>query len=252
MSFDSLTLVKELEKYSVYNAEDVAIKMLHFMQLVLDRNESVNLTAITDKQEFIDRHLIDSIACYGWTEIEKSTNIVDVGTGAGLPGIPLAICYPEKSFTLLDSLRKRIDFLNEAISALGLKNVKAVHSRAEDAGRNPDMRERFDLCVTRAVAPLNVLLEYCLPLVKPGGSLYAYKTKKAITEIEDSALALRLLGGSLDVQTRAYDSMRHEVAQECSNTNDSPYSLNIFIVEKTSTTPDNYPRKAGTPKKIPL
>lgn len=251
-----LSILKtELEKYKLQDSSEAAEKMIRFMELVLKKNESINLTTITEEDEFIKRHLLDSIACFQWPEIENAETIVDVGTGAGFPGIPLAICYPKKRFVLLDSLGKRIDFVNDAVADLGLSNVKAVQVRAEDAGRNPALRETYDLCVTRAVAPFNVLLEYCLPLIKPGGFLYAYKTRKAVSEIEESSLALRLLGASTSVQVKSYgtSSVAIDANSEIDmNSEVSPYTLSIFIVEKLKSTPKEYPRKAGTPKKVPL
>ena len=255
MDFAISMLKKELTKYNLGNSDEMADKMYAFMNLVLERNETVNLTAITDKEEFVQKHLLDSVTCYGWPEIERARTIVDVGTGAGFPGIPLAICYPEKQFVLLDSLGKRIDFINDVVKAMDLSNVKAVHSRAEDAGRSADIREQFDLCVTRAVAPLNILLEYCLPLVCPSGFVYAYKTIKALEEIKESSLALRLLGASTDVQVKAYGRETVSVdssSEDATKSSASPYSLAVFVVDKQKNTPIEYPRKAGTPKKVPL
>ena len=245
-------LTKELNIFNLQNSDRIAEKMYRFMDLVLERNENINLTTVTEKDEFIKRHLIDSVSCYGWPEIVASNKIVDVGTGAGFPGIPLALCYPEKNFLLVDSLGKRIDFINDAIRELEISNVQTLHARAEDAGRNPYIRDKYDLCITRALAPLNILLEYCLPMVKPEGYLYAYKTKKAVEEIEDANLALRLLGASTDVEIRQYDKRRIENREKEGIEKESLYSLNIFIIRKVSETPKEYPRKAGTPKKIPL
>ena len=255
MSFARSFLKEELDKHCLSDVSDITDKMSSFMDMVLERNETINLTTIIDREEFVKKHLLDSIACYGWTEIENAKKIVDVGTGAGFPGIPLAICYPDKQFALLDSLNKRIDFINDVVAGLGLANVKAIHSRAEDAGRDAAMRESFDLCVTRAVAPLNILLEYCLPLVKTCGHLYAYKTIKALEEIKESSLALRLLGASTDVLARSYgkDAMTVDASsEEIVISPAAPYSLAIFVVDKIKNTPKEYPRKAGTPKKIPL
>ena len=246
------TIIEGLKKLFIPDFENVAKKMYRFMQLVLERNELINLTTITETDEFIERHLLDSVVCYGWAEIEKANLIVDVGTGSGIPGIPLALCYPDKKFLLIDSLGKRIDFINEVIDDLQITNVQAIHARAEDAGKDATIRESFDLCVSRAVAPLNVLLEYCLPLIKPQGAFYAYKTVKAKSEIEDSELALRLLGASLDVQTRTYGKNWEQNDPDVRFSNDSPYSLCIFVVSKQSSTPLTYPRKAGRPKKVPL
>jgi 16S rRNA (guanine527-N7)-methyltransferase len=226
-------------------AEKAAEKMLAFEELVLERNEIINLTAITERGEFLTKHLVDSVSCYGRREIEDAKNVVDVGTGAGFPGIPLALLYPEKTFLLIDSLGKRTDFITEAVEKLGIANVIAVHMRAEDAGRDKNLREKFDLCVTRAVAAMPVLEEYCLPLVKVGGYMYAYKTKKAESELADGELARSLLGGSREAESRIPGVIA------APNT-DLPLSRRIFIIRKNRATPPSYPRKAGVPSKIPL
>jgi 16S rRNA (guanine527-N7)-methyltransferase len=210
-------------------------KMLRYMDMLLATNEHVNLTADTNPNEFINRHLLDSVCCYGWSEIKKAKRIVDIGTGAGLPGIPLAILYPEKQFVLIDSLRKRIDFINAVVAELGLSSITALHMRVEDAGREKTLRENFDLCVSRAMAPLPVLLEYGLPLVKLGGAMYAYKTKKAEPEIKESEAALKVLGAKPTVESKAYDT-----------------TLRIFIINKSKYTPKKYPRKSGTASKTPI
>ena len=227
--------------------DDSAVKaalMLKFMDLTLKRNEVVNLTSITDRDEFIVNHLLDSISCFGWEEIKTAKNVVDVGAGAGFPGLPLAILYPDKEFLLMDSLNKRVEFVREAVSALGLGNVRAEHCRAEDAGASKDYRERYDLCVSRAVAGLPTLLEYCLPFVRVGGSFYAYKTVKTMEEIEGSKIALGLLGAAPDIEVR-----EPQIIGEASVIG---YGHKIFVVKKIRPTPKTYPRKAGTPKKVPL
>jgi 16S rRNA (guanine527-N7)-methyltransferase len=236
-------LISALDELGVRNfgeAEQAAQKMLEFEDLLLKRNEVINLTAITDRDEFLIKHFVDSCACYGWAEIEAAARIVDVGTGAGFPGIPLALLYPEKTFILIDSLGKRTDFITEAAEKLCISNVQALHMRAEDAGREPNLRESFDLCVTRAVAAMPVLEEYCLPLIKTGGFMYAYKTKNAESELADGELARSLLGGSRDAESRPVDN------------NDLPYSRRVFVIKKDRPTPESYPRKAGIPSKIPL
>jgi 16S rRNA (guanine527-N7)-methyltransferase len=227
---------------SVSDPGEKAAKMLKFMKLVLKKNEVINLTTITERDEFIDKHLIDSVACYGWPEIGSAEEIVDVGTGAGFPGVPLAILYPEKHFVLVDSLAKRIDFLREALTELKIENIDPVHSRAEDMGRDKGYRESFDLCLGRAVGKLSVLLEYCLPLVKTGGEFYAYKTEGASTEIEESKSARFLLGGSKEVEVRPTGK----------SVPLSSFGHNIMVIKKERPTPKTYPRKAGTPAKVPL
>jgi 16S rRNA (guanine527-N7)-methyltransferase len=243
-----LELKRELNRLGIADAERVEALMLTFMRLVLERNETINLTHIIEEDEFIEKHLLDSVACYGWPEIEAAEHIVDVGTGAGFPGVPLAIVYPEKRFLLIDSLEKRIEFLSDAVAALGLENISSFHSRAEDAGRNKDFREHFDLCVSRAVGKLSVLSEYCLPLVKVGGGFYAYKTLNAVAEIEESCLARELLGGASDVEVRAAG------LKDCMSgfARSSTSGHNTMVMKKIRHTPQTYPRKAGTPGRVPL
>ncbi|MDR0356943.1 MAG: 16S rRNA (guanine(527)-N(7))-methyltransferase RsmG [Clostridiales Family XIII bacterium] len=243
-------LVSGLVALGIPNAEETAFSMRTFMRLVLERNEVINLTTVTDEDEFIDKHLLDSVRCYGWSEIEAAEYVVDVGTGAGFPGVPLALIYPRKNFLLLDSLGKRTAFLEDAVAALNLENVSVLHSRAEDAGRDAKLRERFDLCVSRAVDKLSVLSEYCFPFLKSGGFLYAYKTLKAAGEIDDSRLARQLLGGAPDAEIRDAALAPVENSGCASARRNAGHS--IIVLKKAGPTPSTYPRKAGTPKKVPL
>jgi 16S rRNA (guanine527-N7)-methyltransferase len=186
-----------------------------------------------------------------------------VGTGAGFPGVPLALLSPEKQFTLIDSLGKRTQFIEEAVEKLGITNIRVLHMRAEDAGRDINLREKFDLCVTRAVASVSVLEEYCLPLLKVGGYLYAYKTKQAEAELEEGKLARQLTGGAGREESRAIDISGLESAVDNiyaakqnsvngSFRDDAALSRRIFVIRKERPTPKDYPRKAGIPTKIPL
>jgi len=214
--------------------------LMELMRLVLVKNEVINLTTIDEPEEFAELHLLDSLACAGLHETESANEIVDVGSGAGFPGLPLAALYPDKRFLLTDSLRKRVEFAAFAAASLGLDNVDTIHTRAEKAGRDPARREFFDLALCRAVGKLPVILEYCLPLVRVGGAAVFYKTAPAKAEIEDSELALRLLGGAKAVRTTEYKDLlpgrRHA----------------LYIVEKEKATPKTYPRREGTPAKDPL
>lgn len=210
-----------------------------YMNGVLTWNEKVNLTAIREPEEFVKKHFIDSLLCCGFPELTQAEYIVDVGTGAGFPGIPLAMIYPEKKFVLMDSLNKKIQIIRQLAEEIGLQNVSFYHGRVEDMGRNPAYREAFDLCVSRAVANLAVLSEYCLPLVKPGGWFAPYKSGTAAEEVKESQQAIRLLGGeykeSRSPQLPGFDF-------------DHP----ILLIQKVAPTAEKYPRKAGKPASQPL
>ena len=225
---------------AIAGTEAFADVMMELLRLTLDRNETINLTTITEPEEFIRLQIIDSLAPVGLPELERAEKVVDVGSGAGFPGLPLAALYPEKRFLLTDSLRKRIEFAGFAAAALGLRNVDTLHSRAEKAGRDPAFREYFDLALCRAVGKLPLVLEYCLPLVKLGGAVIFYKTESARTEIEESILARRLLGGSKEVKIETYEDILPERKHA------------LFIVTKEHPTPEAWPRREGIPSKTPL
>ena len=232
-------LKQAIEAFGYDSSADALDKFERYMQLILEWNEKVNLTAITERDEFIKKHFIDSLCCLPHEEYKEAETVIDVGTGAGFPGMPLAIVSPDKKFLLIDSLNKRIKILNEIIAELGLKNVEAVHGRAEELARNKLYREQFDICVSRAVSRLSVLSEYCLPFVRKGGWLAAYKGPDAEREIEDARSALGKLGGKV---------------MEVKDTDMSQFGIShrIVYIQKTMNTPKVYPRKAGTPEKKPL
>ncbi len=217
-----------------------------YQEMLLDWNERINLTAITDPQEIALKHFADSlsIAPYlkrAFKECAPSfpeLSLIDVGTGAGFPGIPLKIAYPQLSVTLLDSLQKRVAFLDAVLKALALERCAAVHSRAEDTARMPAYREAFDIATARAVAGMPVLCEYCLPYVKIGGLFLAMKSD-AREETEASARALKLLGGEIE----AYEEFLLP---------ESDIRRSVILIRKTAKTPSAYPRKAGKPEKDPL
>lgn len=210
-----------------------------YMKRVLEWNEHVNLTAIRQIDEFVEKHFIDSLCCISDDRWKSAKTVVDIGTGAGFPGIPLAIVSPEKEFLLVDSLNKRIKIITEIIGELGLKNVTAIHGRAEELARMKQYRQKFDVCVSRAVSRLSVLSEYCLPFIRRDGWLIAYKGPEAEREVKDAARALKILGGSVE---------------DIEETHMEEYGLfhKIVYIKKIKDTSANYPRKAGTPERQPL
>ena len=215
----------------------IASELVNYMKGILEWNEKINLTAIKNPGEFVIKHFFDSFPAAMLPEFRNAETIIDVGTGGGFPGVPLAALCPEKKFVLADSLAKRLRVIDAVAIESGITNITTVHGRAEDLGRNPDYRETFDVCVSRAVASLPVLLEYCLPFVKVGGTFIAYKGPEAEEEIKISSVALKKLGGKID---RIVDE------------SDGTYNHNLIVITKSSSTPKAYPRKAGTPSKTPL
>lgn len=220
-------------------SESQADLFFKYKEMLLEWNDKVNLTAITDEKEIVIKHFADCLSILSNFEMKNGISVVDVGTGAGFPGIPLKLARPDVKMTLIDSLGKRVKFLNEVISALEIENTKAIHMRAEDGGQNEIFREKFDCCVSRAVANLAVLSEYCLPFVKVGGVFVSLKGPKAAEEIEEGKTAVATLGGKV----------RAVVPVSIPN---SDISHNIVIIDKVKKTPRQYPRKAGTASKNPI
>lgn len=210
-----------------------------YYEMLIEWNEKINLTAITDFDEVLKKHFLDSISIGRLLNQDESVSILDIGTGAGFPGIPIKIAFPGVKVTLLDSLNKRINFLNEVIQELELDNICALHGRAEDFAKKKEMREQFDFCVSRAVANLSSLSEFCLPYVKVGGSFISYKSEKAKEELETAQNAISILGGN-NVKTDEFFLPGTD------------FKRIFIIIEKTKETPTKYPRKAGTPIKQPL
>lgn len=211
-----------------------------FYQLLIEWNQKINLTSITDYDEVIRKHFLDSCILLKKYQEQRffHKKILDMGTGAGFPGIPLAILLPDTQFTLVDSLNKRIDFLSIVVNELNLGNVKMYHGRAEELGKSEEFREQFDFCVSRAVASLPLLLEYCSPFIKVNGTLLLYKSKKMNQEIQDAENALSVLNCCI---------------KECIELlNKKEFQRFILEIEKFDHTPAKYPRKAGKPKKYPL
>ncbi len=210
--------------------------LFEYKRILLEWNEKMNLTAIIEDKEFILKHFVDSLSILPY--IKGINNLIDVGTGAGFPGIPLKIALPKIHVVLLDSLEKRVGFLNTVIDALELKGISAVHMRAEDAGTASKYRESFDAAAARAVASMPVLLEYCLPLVKTGGIFVAMKGSNS-EEISASKMALEVLGGEIE-EVKDFNLPGSDIKRK------------VIIVRKLRQSPTKYPRKAGKPSKEPL
>lgn len=210
-----------------------------YFTMLVDWNERMNLTGITERDAVYEKHFYDSVSLSFFVDLSKVYSLADIGSGAGFPSIPLKICFPDLKVLIVDSLNKRISFLKALSEQLGLKHVECVHGRAEDIARMPEYRDQFDLVTARAVARLNVLNEFCLPFVKPGGLFAAMKGSQSDEEVKESTLSLRELKGRIKSQFGF--SLPHEQAER-----------HIVLVEKMEATPRKYPRKAGTPLKQPL
>lgn len=227
------------DQLNIEYGKDKENKLTGYMENILELNEHINLTAITDRTEFIRKHYIDSLLCAGLDEFKNAGSVIDVGTGGGFPGVPLAIAFPDKKFTLIDSLNKRIKIINELCEKLGIYNVTAVHGRAEELARRKDMRESFDLCVSRAVANMSTLSEYCIPFVKKGGAFIAYKGPDCGEELEEASKAIKLLGGQV-------------IREESPAVPGKHFEHKLIVIYKKENTLSKYPRKAGTPSKEPI
>ncbi len=225
-------------EYGVTLSEKQCDNFLLYGDLLREWNEKINLTAITKEEEVIVKHFADSLSLQPYLPADKAFSLIDVGTGAGFPGIPLKIVNPSMQLTLLDSLDKRIQFLKHVLSSVGASEYTCLHSRAEDAGKNPLYREQFDVCTARAVAKLPVLLEYCLPFVKVGGMFLAMKGSD-LEELKDAGNALKLLGGEI-MDCKTFKLYGGEMQRT------------IVLVKKVRQTPTKFPRKAGKPTKEPL
>lgn len=237
MNYNLKKFEKGLEELNLSLSKNQIQQFLTYYEMLIEKNKVMNLTAITEFDEVIEKHFLDSLSICRVFDLNREVKVLDMGTGAGFPGIPLKIAFPEIDLVLADSLNKRIHFLQEVIDALDLKKVEALHVRAEEMGRNKEYREQFDLCVSRAVANLSSLSEYCIPFVKQGGQFISYKSGDIEEEVSNAKNAVFLLGGKLkDIyKFDLYDQKR-----------------SFVMIEKVKGTPKTYPRKAGTPTKTPL
>lgn len=241
MKKDFSQLKKDLNEFGIELTAEMEEQFLLYYNMLIEWNSFMNLTAITDFDEVLKKHFTDSVSLIRAIPDlgEKKYRMIDIGTGAGFPGIPLKIVFPNISVVLLDSLNKRVNFLKEVISKLQLTDITAMHGRAEDFAQNKEYRESFDLCVSRAVANLAILSEYCLPFVKKNGRFISYKSEKVSEEFEISGKAISVLGGEYENQVTF-------------KLPDSDIYRNLFIIKKKSATPGKYPRKAGLPSKEPI
>ena len=244
---ESMDVLNCIGKIGISLSDEQAKAFVRYYELLVEWNSFMNLTAITEPDEVLIKHFADSLSPFtdlvkdAPLSIKEGTRLIDVGTGAGFPAMPLKIAFPQLNVTMLDSLGKRVKFLNEVIAQLGLKNVQAIHGRAEDLARDPSHREAYDIVVSRAVAHMSILAEYCLPYAKCGGSLIAYKSREYLTgdEKAQSEKAIELLGGRTEVVRQI--SLPDCDADRC-----------LVFIKKISKTAKAYPRKAGMPSRAPL
>ena len=220
-------------------SDNQAEQFVIYYDELIKTNEMVNLTRITDFEEVVDKHFIDSAYLVKYVDFSRNINVIDIGTGAGFPSVPIKILYPNINLTLLDSLNKRLLFLDDLCNKLGLNNVRLLHGRAEDFAKTDEYREVYDISVSRAVSNLSVLCEYCIPYVKVGGFFVSYKSGEYEEELKSSFNSLKILGGCLD-ETKVF------------NICDDKVQRSLIIIKKVEKTEKKYPRRAGIPSKKPL
>lgn len=237
--YDISKFQSDLQEMDITLTDKQISQFLVYYEMLTEWNQSVNLTAITEYQDVMKKHFIDSLSLVKVYDVRSRSSVIDVGTGAGFPGLALKIAFPEMELTLLDSLNKRIHFLDAVIERLELSGIETLHGRAEDYARQDTYREQFDLCVSRAVANLSTLSEYCLPFVKKDGLFISYKSEKIGEEWKAAEKAISLLGG------RVKDQLEFMLPG-------SDIFRNLFVIEKISDTPKKFPRKAGLPSREPL
>lgn len=235
----SKILKMKLQELNISISDRQEEQFEQFYDLLIEWNKVMNLTGITEYEEVVEKHFVDSLSLVKAIEIDKIHSVIDIGTGAGFPGIPLKIAFPHLNITLLDSLNKRIRFLDTVIDRTGLKDIRTIHGRAEDYAKQKEYREMYDLCVSRAVANLSTLSEYCIPYIRIGGIFISYKSGDVESEKEDSRNAASLLGG------RIKDTVKFQLPG-------TDIGRSFVIIEKERQTAKRYPRKAGLPSKEPL
>lgn len=238
---EQIKKIKEaIESLGVEITDEKCGQLLKYYEMLVDKNKVMNLTAITEFDEVVLKHFMDSIALVKAYDLkDKALRVLDMGTGAGFPGIPLKIVFPELEVVLMDSLNKRINFLKEVIEALSLEKIEAIHGRAEEYGRKEGFRESFDLCVSRAVANLATLSEYCIPYVKQGGYFIPYKSGNIEEELSSSKLAVKVLGGTVE-EVKEFMLPGSDIGRSF---------VKIKKIEKTKS---KYPRMGGKPSKEPI
>lgn len=239
MAYDLTILEEGCRELGITLDESQKKQFTDFYEYLVEKNKVMNLTGITEFQEVLVKHFLDSLACVKAVDMSRIKRIMDIGTGAGFPGVPLKIAFPHLEACLLDSLKKRVNFLEETFQMLKLENITAIHGRAEEYAKNKQYRETYDLCVSRAVSNLATLSEYCLPYVKTGGYFISYKSGTVQEEVEQAQKAVKILGGK--IQDVVYFQLP-----------DSEIQRSLVVIEKIKATPGRYPRKAGTPLKEPL
>ena len=226
-------------EYGLNLTEDQISAFNKYYELLYEWNKKINLTAITEPKDIAIKHMVDSLSCFKADLFKENTSLIDVGTGAGFPGLPLKIFYPSLKLTLLDSLNKRVKFLQLVVDELGLKDVEVIHARSEEAARNKKYREKFDLATARAVARLPIICEYCLPFVKDGGTFIALKGRQYEEEATQAQKAIKVLGGEIaDIMPVKLPEIDDKRA--------------VIYIKKIKSTPKTYPRKAGTPERNPI